>query len=197
METLVAAALGVGLAAAAGLRVFIPLLVLNLASRFEFVDLASGLEWVGSTGALLAFAVAAVLEVVSYLVPLVDNLLDTIATPAAAVAGTVMMGAVLVDVGPFWTWALAIIAGGGTAAIVQGTTVAVRATSTATTAGAANPIVGASESAGSFGLSVMSIAVPLLAAVMVVAAIAYVLWKVPRLVGRVFRRDRSVEGSKS
>ncbi len=193
MDTLLAIALGVGLSAAAGLRVFIPLLVLNLAARFEFVDLASGLEWVGSTGALLAFSVASAVEVLSYLVPIVDNILDTIATPAAAVAGTVMMGSVLVNVDPFWTWALAIIAGGGTAAVVQGTTVAVRATSTVTTAGLANPLVGASESAGSVGLSLLAVALPGVAALLVVGLIGFLFWKIPQLIGRLFKGRRATK----
>jgi hypothetical protein len=187
MELVASAALGIGLAAAAGLRVFIPLLVLNLASRLDMVSLTPGLEWVGSWGAFTVFAVAAVVEIVGFLVPVVDNVLDVIATPAAAVAGAIVMGAVLVGVDPLWTWALAIIAGGGTAAVVQGTTTAVRATSTATTAGVANPLVGASESAGSIGLSILAIAVPILAAALVVFILTYLMVKAPKIVARVFR----------
>lgn len=191
METLLAVALGVGLAAAAGLRVFVPLLALNLASRFELVNLATSLEWVGSTGALVAFSVAAVVEVAGYMIPLVDNLLDALATPAAAIAGTLVMGAALVDFDPLWAWALAIIAGGGTAAMVQGATVALRATSTLTTGGVGNPVVGASEAAGSVGLSLLAIALPVIALFAVVGSVVYLLWRFPRVLGKVFRRGRN------
>lgn len=187
MELVASVGVGIGLAAAAGLRVFVPLLVLNLAARLEMVSLSPGLEWVGSWGAFTVFAVAAIAEIVGFLVPVVDNVLDVIAAPAAAVAGAIVMGAVLVGVDPLWTWALAIIAGGGTAAVVQGTTTAVRATSTAATAGVANPLVGASESAGSIGLSILAIAVPILAATAVVFTIVYLMVKAPKLVARVFR----------
>lgn len=189
MEFLASAGLGLGLAAAAGLRVFVPLLVLNLAARFELLTLQPELGWVGSTAALVAFSMAAVIEVVSYLVPLVDNLLDTLASPAAVLAGTLVMGSVLSDLSPLWTWALAIIAGGGTAAVVQGGSVAVRAVSTTTTGGAANPVVGASETAGSVSLSVLAVALPVIAAVLVVALLVFLIATIPKLWRR---RRRSI-----
>ncbi len=188
MEIFASVCLGFGLAAATGLRVFIPLLVLNLAARFDFVTLQPDLEWVGSTGATIAFLVAAIFEVSGYLIPFVDNLLDTVATPAAALAGTLVMGSVLTDMSPLWTWSLAIIAGGGTAAVIQGTTVAARAASTATTVGMANPAVSATETAGSVGLSFLAIAIPIITALVVVVAVAYILYKVPQLIRRMSRR---------
>ena len=185
MDLFVSGCLGFGLAAATGLRVFIPLLALGLAARADLVTLGSGMEWMGSTGALVLFGVAALVELAGYLVPVVDNLLDTIATPAAVVAGTIAMASVLVELDPLWVWSLAVIAGGGTAATVQGTTVATRLASTATTAGGGNPALATGEAVGSAGLSALSIALPVLAAVVVVAALIVVAWKIPTLLRRV------------
>ena len=185
MDLFVSGCLGFGLAAATGLRVFIPLLALALAARADLVSLTSGMEWIDSTGALMLFGVAALVELAGYLVPVLDNLLDTIATPAAAVAGTIAMASVLVDLDPLWVWSLAVIAGGGTAATVQGTTVAARIASTATTAGGGNPAIATSEAVGSVGLSALSIALPVVAALAVVAALGVVAWKLPALVRRI------------
>ena len=185
MDLAVTGCLGFGLAAATGLRVFIPLLALSLAARADVVTLIPDMEWIGSTGAVVVFGVAALVELAGYLVPVVDNLLDTIATPAAVVAGTIAMASVLVDLDPLWVGSLAVIAGGGTAATVQGTTVAARLASTTTTSGIGNPAIATGEAVGSAGLSALSIAVPVLAAVAVVAALAVVAWKLPTLVRRV------------
>ncbi len=186
MDVLVSACLGFGLAAATGLRVFIPLLALSLAARADVVTLIPSLDWIDSGGALVVFVVAAAVEVGSYLIPVVDNLLDTVATPAAAVAGTIVMASVLVDIDPLWAWSLAVIAGGGAAAAVQGTTVVARAASTATTAGAVNPALATGEAVGSAGLSLLSIAIPVLAAMAVIGVLAFAAWKVPGLYRRLF-----------
>jgi hypothetical protein len=185
MEILVSACLGFGLAAATGLRVFIPLLALALAARADVVTLIPSLDWIDSTAALVVFVVAAAVEVAGYLIPVVDNLLDTVATPAAMVAGTIVMASVLVDLDPLWAWSLAVIAGGGAAAAVQGTTVVARAASTATTAGGVNPALATGEAVGSAGLSALSIALPLLAALAVIAVLALAAWKMPGLYRRV------------
>lgn len=191
MELIASIGLGLGLAAAAGFRVFVPLLALSLAARFDFIALKPELDWVGSTPALIALVVAAVVEILSYLIPIVDNLLDTIATPAAVVAGTVVMGSVLVDMAPLWTWSLAIIAGGGTAAVVQGGTVAARAASTVSTAGVANPVVGAGETVGSVGFSVLALALPVLTAIAVILLVIVVIGRAPRLIAKLRRPPRT------
>ena len=186
MDVLVSACLGFGLAAATGLRVFIPLLALALAARADVVTLIPSLDWIDSSAALVVFVVAAAVEVAGYLIPVVDNLLDTVATPAAVVAGTVVMASVLVDLDPLWGWSLAVIAGGGAAAAVQGTTVVARAASTATTAGGVNPALATGEAVGSAGLSALSIALPVLAALAVIGVLAFAAWKGPGFFRRLF-----------
>lgn len=159
---------GVGLAAASGFRIFVPLLVMSAASLSGQLTLASELDWIATYPALIAFAAATVLEVGAYYVPWLDNMLDSIATPAAVVAGSVMMGAVMTDMDPFLKWSLAIVAGGGTAGAVQGVTVLARGTSSVTTGGLGNPLVSSAEAGGSVATAGLAIFLPIVALVLVV-----------------------------
>lgn len=164
METLLSALVGLGLAAACGFRVFVPLLILSLAVRAEQLTLGGSFEWIGSTPALIAFAIATLLEIGGYYIPWVDHLLDTIAAPTAIVAGIVVTASALSgDVSPFLRWSLAVLAGGGTAAVFQGLTTAARHVSTFTTGGLANPLVSTAEAGGSALLSVLAVTVPVVA----------------------------------
>src|SRR6266404_6194452 len=126
METVLSVCLGIGLSAACGFRVFVPLLVMSIAALSGHLTLAHGFEWIESYPALVAFSVATCLEVAGYYIPWVDHLLDTIATPAAIVAGTIITASMVTDMSPFLRWTLAAIAGGGAAGVVQGTTVLTR-----------------------------------------------------------------------
>ena len=174
MEILLSICLGIGLSAACGFRVFVPLLVMNIASLSGHLHLVHGFEWLGSYPALVAFSVATCLEIAGYYIPWVDHLLDTIATPAAVIAGTLASASVIGDMSPFLKWTLAAIAGGGSAGLVQGTTVVLRGASTATTAGFGNPLVATAELAGAATVSIMSLIAPLLA-VLVVMGLVFVL----------------------
>ena len=151
-----------------------PLLVASAAAMSGQLELASGFDWIGTTPALIGFAVAAALELVAYLVPLLDNALDALAAPAATAAGIVLTASSIVDLSPWLRWSLAIIAGGGIAGTVQLFTSATRLTSTATTGGLANPAVATAEAGGATGLSLLAVATPILAAVaaLVLAVVA-------------------------
>ncbi len=180
-STIMSFFLGIGLAASAGFRVFLPLFALSIGAHFggDLLDLNESWQWVGSWPAMITLGVATLIEVVAYYIPVVDNLLDTIAVPLAAVAGTVLMGSTLLDMGEVSTWALAIIAGGGTAAAVSGTTAATRAVSTGTTGGTGNFLVTSGETAAASVLSVTSFIWAPLAFVLVVITLylVYRLWK--------------------
>lgn len=180
-STIMSFFLGIGLAASAGFRVFLPLFALSIGAHFggDLLDLNESWQWVGSWPAMITLGVATLIEIVAYYIPVVDNLLDTIAVPLAAVAGTVLMGSTLLDMGEVSTWALAIIAGGGTAAAVSGTTAATRAISTGTTGGTGNFIVNTGETAAASVLSVTSFIWAPLAFVLVVITLylVYRLWK--------------------
>lgn len=176
IEMLLSICLGVGLAASAGFRVFIPLFILSLASFFGFIPLSESWQWVASTPALIILGVASIVESISYLVPFVDNALDSLAIPLAGIAGTLVMASTLTDLSPALTWALAIVAGGGAATTIQGATTATRAVSSATTAGVANPVVSVAETGTAIGLSVLSIFAPILAIIAAGLLIIGIVW---------------------
>ncbi|HWY75364.1 MAG TPA: DUF4126 domain-containing protein [Verrucomicrobiae bacterium] len=170
-DTFLSICVGVGLATACGLRVFIPLLVVSIASHFHHLQLGLGFLWLGSTPAVVAFSIAAGLEIVGYYIPWIDHALDVLATPSAMIAGTIVSVALMTNMDPFYKWALGIIAGGGMAGLVQGTTVVARGASTATTGGLANPLFATLELLGSILVSVLAVVVPVL--VVLVVAVAF------------------------
>jgi hypothetical protein len=143
------------------------MLVMGIAVRAGQLELTEGWHWLGSWAALVAFSIASVVEIAAYYVPWVDNALDTIHTPAAVVAGIIATAACVSEMHPLLQWSTAIIAGGGAAAAVQGTTVLVRGTSTATTGGVGNVVVSTVELAMSFVMSVLAVVVPILAVIVV------------------------------
>ena len=167
--------IGVGLSAACGFRVFLPLLAMSIAAQLGLLNLSPGFEWIGSDAGTVAFAVATVLEISGYFIPWVDHLLDSIATPAAVLAGILATASLLGDLSPLFRWGLAIIAGGGAAGIVQASTVALRGLSLTTTGGLANPVFSLFETLSAAGLSIFAILIPIVALVLVVALILFVL----------------------
>ena len=178
METILGLCIGIGLSAACGFRVFVPLLVMSIASLLGWFEPMKGFEWLTMPSVCIAFAVATVCEVAAYYIPWVDNMLDTVATPAAMIAGTLTTMAVSSgEMSQFASWAAAIVIGGGTAGAVQMSTVAVRGVSTATTGGVANPLVSTGEWIGAFLLSILSLIVPVLVVVLIIVlAIFTVRW---------------------
>jgi hypothetical protein len=172
--------IGVGLAAACGFRVFVPMLVMGVAVRAGQLDLTEGWLWLGSWPALLAFSIASVAEIAGYYIPWVDNALDTVQTPAAVIAGIVATAASVSELHPLLQWSTAIIAGGGAAAAVQGTTVLVRGASTATTGGLGNFIVSTVELVMSFVMSVLAVVLPILAVVVMLTTGAWLTRRILR-----------------
>ena len=190
LTSLLGVALGIGLAAAAGFRIFVPLLVAGLAARAGYVPLAVGFQWLASTPALLTLGTAAVVEALAYFVPGVDHALDVIASPAAVAAGVVASAAVMADLPPAVLWPVAIIAGGGIAGLTTGSTAVLRAKSGMLTGGLANPIVSAVETVGATGIAIFAVLVPLLCLVAVIALLVWATRKAGRL---LFGRGRGPE----
>ena len=166
-QALIAFSIGIGLAAACGFRIFLPPLILSLAARFEWVEIGADMLWLGDTWVTLILAAATLVEIGAYYIPWLDNLLDTIATPAAVVAGSSVMAASLDGMHPALQWSLAIIAGGGASGTMQVGTVATRALSTATTGGLANPLVSTGEAGACLACSLLAVFLPVLALVVV------------------------------
>lgn len=179
IETIISICLGIGLSASVGFRVFLPLFALSLAAYFDVWQLNESWQWIGSSTALITLGVATIVEIFAYFIPYIDNLLDTIAVPLAALAGTAIMLSTVADLSPVITWSLAIIAGGGTAAAVAGTSSTTRLASTVTTGGIANPVVAILETGTSLVMSVISVFIPVLAAIfaLLILLIVYKLYK--------------------
>lgn len=180
-ETLLGIAVGIGLSAACGFRVFVPLLVMNLASFTGHLHLSSGFEWIGNYYATIAFGTATIVEIFAYYIPWLDHILDLITSPAAIIAGTITTASVGMDISPFLRWTLAIIAGGGAAALVQGVTVALRTKSSIMTGGAGNVLVSSAELAGSIMTAFLAIVVPVLCLILIALLCILVIWKAGHL----------------
>lgn len=180
----VSIALGVGLAAATGFRVFLPLLIMSAAAYSGHLPLGDNFAWLGTPAALTMLGVAALAEILAYYIPGVDNLLDTLATPAAFVAGTMVSAAVLTDLPPMVKWTTAVIAGGGVAGLTQSATAALRAKSTVFTGGLGNAVIATAEIGGALLVSLLALAAPLAALLVVVVF----LWLAFRLFRRLSRR---------
>jgi hypothetical protein len=184
IETILSIFLGIGLASATGFRVFLPLFALSLASYFNVIPLNESWAWIGGLPALLSFGVAMILEIFAYYIPFVDNILDTIAAPLAAIAGFVAMSSTLVDLSPMMTTVLAIIAGTGSAAAMQGLTTTTRLASSVKTAGLGNPAVATAETGTAITLSSLAIFVPIIAIIFVVVIFILILWLYKKLRGK-------------
>ena len=168
LEMVTAVLIGIGLSAACGFRVFVPLLGASIAAHLGFLQLSPEFSWLGSTPALIALSLATLLEIGAYSVPFIDHLMDAVATPAAVIAGTLLMASLLGEASPFLKWSLAIIAGGGAAGLVQVGSVLARAGTTVLTGGLGNLAIAVLEFGGAVGMTLLALFVPFLAAVALV-----------------------------
>ncbi len=181
-----AISLGIALSACCGFRVFLPLLAASLGAYFKWIPLNEGMDWMGTLPAIISFGTAALLEIGGYYISFVDNLLDTIATPLAVVAGTVVAASFLPigELDPLLKWGLGIIAGGGAAGTIQLGTGLLRLFSTKTTAGTANPVLATGENLAAITGSIASILIPIVTALLLVLLVFYILF---RLLGKGLR----------
>ena len=178
LENILGLSLGLGLAAACGFRVFVPLFFVGLFHRLGHLDLASDFEWMSSDIALWCFGGAMLFEILGYYIPWVDNLLDTVASPAAVVAGTIMTMGMLSEMSPFLEWTLGIVAGGGTSLVVQTGTVSLRGASSATTGGLGNPVVATGELAAAGVLITLSVLLPWFVGILAILLVVWMFRKI-------------------
>ena len=194
-ETIVALSLGIGLAAACGFRVFVPMFVIGLAAKTNLIPISDGFHWIESTPAIVAFGIATTLEIGAYYFPWLDNLLDLFAMPAAFAAGILVLAACMVDMPPLWKWCLAIIAGGGTAGTVKTGLSGIRLGSTTTSGGLMNPVFATIEWMLSVSLALLAVVLPLLAALVTIALLAVLIRVAIRIYTRL-PRDKAGRNSR-
>lgn len=175
LSYVISAFIGIGLSAATGFRVFLPLFAVSLASYFHWIPTNESFEWLAGLPALITTGIATVVEILAYYIPFVDHLLDTISVPLATIAGSVLFASQFADLGTFPQWALALIAGGGTAATISSGFAGIRAASTATTGGLGNSVVGTTETAGAGIMTVLAMVAPIIAAIVAIILLVLVI----------------------
>ncbi len=178
MDIAIGICLGLGLAASCGFRVFVPLLISNIASMTGVVNIGGGFEWMGSWPAFAIFLTATAAEVGAYYIPVLDNALDTISVPLAAIAGTLLSVTFITDVPPMVQWTLGIIVGGGSAAVIKSGASMARLKSTAFTAGWANWLIATFEHVTSFVMSVLTVLLPIVMGVIALCILGFFGWRV-------------------
>src|SRR5690606_4498494 len=185
--------IGIGLAAATGFRVFLPMFAVSLASYLGWIPMNENFEWLSGLPALITTGIATAVEILAYYIPFVDHLLDTLSVPLATIAGSVIFATQFTDIGTLPLWALALIAGGGTAATISSGFAGTRAASTATTGGLGNSVVATTETAGAGLMSVLALAAPIIAAIIAIALVITVLILGKKLWNkfRNFKADRN------
>lgn len=186
LDLTMSVALGIGLAAATGFRLFLPLLVLSIAAYSGHVSLNESFAWLATPAAMIMLGTAAIAEVAAFYVPGIDNLLDTLAVPGAVLAGTIASAATITDLPPMLKWTTAVMAGGGVAGITQGLTAMLRAKSTVFTGGLGNPVIATAELGGASLISLLALAAPF-AALVVAILILWLAFRFVRKLGAMGR----------
>ena len=172
----ISAFIGIGLAAATGFRVFLPMFAVSLASYMGWIPMNESFQWLSGLPTLITTGIATIVEILAYYIPFVDHLLDTMSIPLATVAGSVKFASQFAEIGTFPQWALALIAGGGTAAAISSGFAGTRAASTATTGGLGNSVVATTETAGAGIMSVLALAAPIIAFIVAIILIITVVF---------------------
>ncbi|NDV94413.1 DUF4126 domain-containing protein [Dysgonomonas sp. 521] len=181
--------IGIGLAAATGFRVFLPMFFVSLASYMGWIDVIhnNSLSWMAELPTLITTGVATVVEILAYYIPYIDHLLDTLSVPLATIAGSVLFASQFAGLESFPQWALVLIAGGGTAAAVSSAFAGTRVASTATTGGIGNPVVSTTETAGAAVMTGVSLIAPVIAFILVIVLLYFVF----RIGRKIWRKTRS------
>lgn len=188
---LLSAFIGIGLAAATGFRVFLPMFAVSLASYLHWIPMNESFSWLAGLPALITTGIATIVEILAYYIPFVDHLLDTVSVPMATIAGSVLFASQFAELGTFPQWALGLIAGGGTAATISSGFAGLRAASTATTGGLGNSVVGTTETAGAGIMAFLAMAAPVLAAIFTILLIVGVVF-FGRKLWRKFRKNKNI-----
>ena len=191
---ILSAFIGIGLSAASGFRVFLPMFAVSLSSYMGWIPMNEHFLWLAGLPTLITTGIATIVEILAYYIPYVDHLLDTLSVPLATVAGSVMFASQFTDLGTFPTWALALIAGGGTAAAISSGFAGTRAASTATTGGLGNSVVATTETAGAGIMSVLALAAPIIAAIIAIALVIVVFIFGRKIWNKLRRSFSSNEG---
>ncbi|HEX6748293.1 MAG TPA: DUF4126 domain-containing protein [Longimicrobium sp.] len=187
MDALSAAALGVVLAATAGLRAFLPVFSASLAAWMTDLPLPGNLAWLERPQTVLIFGVATLLEILGDKIPVVDHALDAVQVLTKPVLAVLAATPFLYQVAPEYSVAIGILLGAPLALGVHSAKATARLGSTATTAGVGNPLLSIAEDVAAVASIILGFLAPLLALVLMAVTIFFIV----RLALRVRRRRRA------
>ncbi len=190
MDILLPLCLGIALSAACGFRVFLPPLAMSVAAINGNFELSPQFAWLGTYPAMIALGGATVVEILAYYIPVVDNLLDAIEIPTAIVIGTILTAANLGDVDPVLQWTLAVVAGGGTAGIIESATSITRLASTGLTGGVGNIFLATMEALSAAVLSILALTLPFLAVFLVIGLLIFAITKILQFLPSVMEKNK-------
>src|SRR5688500_5723559 len=168
MTILLAIAAGVVLAASAGLRAFVPLFAVGVASRTFGWDVATEMQWLASNTALTCFGIASALEVAADKIPVVDHALDAVHTIIGPIAGALARLSVWLHFPPTVAAVLAIAVGAPIAGGVHLLAATTRVKSSVVSGGTLNPVASTVEDGVTVGAILIAILAPLLALVLTI-----------------------------
>lgn len=169
VEWLPAVGLAIALAACAGLRAWLPLLLAGGLSRAGFLELGESFRFLSSDKALLLFGLATLLEIAGDKIPAVDHALDGLSTVLRPAAGALLAAAVMGRFAdPLTALALGIVVGAPAAMVPHAAKSVLRGVSTTLTAGFANPVLSLIEDVLTVVLFVLSVLIPVAVAMFVV-----------------------------
>ena len=175
MDAMTALLTGLGLATAAGLNAYVPLLVVGVLGRLDVVTLPAPYDSLSSTPALIVLGVLLAVELLVDKVPGVDSVNDVVQTVVRPLAGAVLFAGsvgILTDLPPW----VGVVAGIITAGGVHATKTAIRPAVTVSTAGTANPLVSAVEDAVSLGVSLLALLAPILVGIVLLVG-GLLVWR--------------------
>jgi uncharacterized protein DUF4126 len=163
-------AMGIGLAACAGIRAWLPLLMAGGLARWGIIELGPSFQFIAGDRALILFGVATVIEILGDKVPAVDHALDSLSTVLRPAAGSLLAASVLWQVSdPLTALALGVAVGAPTSLVPHAAKSLLRAASTTFTGGLANPFISILEDLMAVALFVLTVLVPVLVAMVLLS----------------------------
>lgn len=166
--------MGIGLSACAGIRAWLPMLLVSALAHFGYLELNDSLAILGDIHVLAALVVATAVEIVGDKIPALDNLLDSIGTVLRPAAGTVVSSSLMIGMDGGVAILLGLFVGGGTALSVHTGKSALRLASTASApvhGGLGNVVLSFIEDVMSVVAAIMAVLLPWLAAMLAISVV--------------------------